>query len=328
MPRTIPIALQEHRASGLTTTCYLMKVKSVHAGVPVYGVTSLDRDVVYDDGSADGELTYHAAVGLQPASLLGTSNLAIDNSETPGLLPEFDVPISEADIQAGIYDFANFWLYEVNYESLSDGHDEIRSGTLGRFVLRDGLSFTTELRGLSQKLKQTVCARDSLTCRATLGSQPFGTGGGVIEEREYCGIDMTGYWVAGEVTAVGSEANYAFADSSMSEPVNALAPGMVRWLTGANTGWEQEIESNTETSISLLFRTPYPIQVGDTYERRVDCSKVFDDDIKGCKFHWGSEAPERFRGEPHIPIGDAIANATPGGTTSPVQGGVSDQAEA
>lgn len=332
MPREIPIALQEHRETGLTTTCYLMKIRPRFPGRSAYGVTSLDRDVIYDDGSADGELTYYSAIGTQPASLLSTGDLSIDNSETMGLLPEFDVPISEDDILAGVYDFANFWLYEVNFNDLSMGHDQIRSGTLGRMQVKDGLSFTHELRGLSQQLKQTVCARDSISCRARLGSQPFGTGGGAYEEREYCGIDLsTGYWEEGEVLAAGVEPHYGFTTvdplivPSGSDVPNYFNPGMVQWLTGRNTGTEQEIESNGESNIALLFRMPFPPEPGDTFRYRRDCNKQARDEEKGCPSHWGPDWIDHVRAEPDIPIGDAVANAVPGGTTSTPTGGVTEE---
>ena len=99
---------------------------------------------------------------------------------------------------------------------------------------------------------------------------------------------------------------------------------MVRWLTGQNTGKEQEIEGNTSTSISLAFRAPFPIEAGDTFEYRRDCNKFARDSAKGCPSHWGSEWVMHFRGEPDIPIGDAIANAVPGATTS---GGVNAPSE-
>lgn len=327
MGRAISIALQDHLDSGATTTCHLMRIDPVTPGFSSYGVTDLDRDVTYDDGVS--EITYKASIGMQASTMETGAGLSVDNAETTHLMPEFDVPISEADIAAGVYDFARYTVYKVNYEDLSQGHVIVPNGygTLGRITIRDdGLSFVEELRGLSQELKQTICARDSLSCRATFGSQPIGTGGGVLEEREYCGIDAEALWVAGEVTAVGLESNRTFTDSSMSDADDYFALGMVRWLTGANAGRSIEVESSTATGdIDLTFPAGFPIQVGDEYERRQGCNKQARHATRGCLYHWSTAWPMHFRGEPDIPIGDATANATPGATTSPGSGGQTNQ---
>lgn len=319
MGRQIPISIQESLESGASTLTLIMRIDPVDA--PSFGASLTNKTIEYDDGS--DALRYSAYVGMQPASILYSGNLSIDNSDYEGLLPEYDFPISEEDIQAGVYDDARFTLYLVDYDNLQPAtHVVIHYGTLGKMKTQDGLSFWEELRGLSQKLKQTVCARDSLTCRARLGSQPIGTGGGAYEEREYCGVDLSGYWESGEVASPGAEPNYSFTtvaplvEESGSSITDYYAPGMVRWTSGRNTGREQEVEGNTANTISLAFRTPFPILAGDTFEYRRDCNKFARDASKGCASHFGSEWVMRFRGEPDIPIGDAIASAVPGGTTN------------
>lgn len=327
MGRSIPITLLESLRSGASTTCLVMRIDPI--GAASFGASLTNKNIRYDDGT--GELLYSAYVGMQPASILYGPTLAVDNSQYQGLLPEYDFPISEEDIQAGVYDDARFTLYLIDYKDLTPGsHVVIHYGTLGKMQTQDGLSFWEELRGLSQQLMQTICARDSLTCRARLGSQPLGTGGGAYEEREYCGIDLSGYWESGTVAAPGAEPHYSFSttaplvEESGSAVTDYYAPGMVRWLSGRNTGSEQEIEANTSTTIALTFRAPFPIQSGDTFEYRRDCNKFARDPNKGCPSHWGAEWISHFRGEPDIPIGDAIANTVPGGTTT---GGVNAPAE-
>lgn len=125
-----------------------MRIDPVTPGYASYGITSLDRDVVYDDGS--GEMRYLAAVGMQPSTILQSNDLSVDNAEFPSLLPEYDIPIDEADINAGAYDYARFALYLVNYQDLGMGHVTLHAGTIGKVTIRqDGLSFVNELRGLS-----------------------------------------------------------------------------------------------------------------------------------------------------------------------------------
>jgi uncharacterized phage protein (TIGR02218 family) len=327
MGRNIPIQLQESLQRDSTTNTYLMRIDPVKSGYAPFGASLTNRDIQYDDGF--GPLMYYGYVGMQPSSILQTGDLSIDNAEFQGLLPEYEFPISEADIQAGVYDYARYRLYLVDYTNLAAGHVEISSGTLGQMRTQDGLSFWEELRGLSQELKQTICARDSLTCRATFGSQPKGTGGGVVEEREYCGIDLAPLWREGVVTAVGVEAGYSFTDTDLpfgsGGPENDVyALGVVRWLTGANAGREQEVEGNSTTVVNLAFVTDFPIQVGDQYEIREGCNKRARDEVHGCKRWWGTQWTQHFRGEPDIPVGDAVKNAVPGATVGPGNGGTTD----
>lgn len=326
MPRYIPIELQDHLDSGQTTVTYLLRVDPRTPGFASYGVTLLNRDVTYNDGG--GELTYLAAIGMQPSAVIGTADLAVDNAEIAHLLPEFDIPVSEADIRAGAYDYARFRLMLVNYEDLTQGHVTLHEGTIGQVTIRsDGLSYVNELRGLSAELRQSICEKDSLTCRATFGSQPAdGPINGPIE-RFPCGYPAETLLIEGEVDEVGFESTLTFRVTPGSEwGEDSFAPGIVKFLTGLNAGRTFEISSNTADGwIDLSHDTPFPIQVGDELVYRVDCTKVARDAEKGCLRHWGSEWVLHFRGEPDIPIGDAGAMETPGASSGPGQGGYTSE---
>lgn len=327
MPRYIPIALKEHLAGPTTTTCYLLRVDPVNPVYSSYGVTNLDRAVLYDDGVS--ELRYSAAIGMQPTTLQAGASLTVDNAEGMSLMPEFDVPISEADIRAGVYDFARFSLYLVNYESLDSGHVLLRSGSLGRITIdADGLSFVNELRGLAAELKQSVCEKDSLSCRATFGSQRADSPIPGPVERFPCGVDATALLIDGTVTSVSLENTLTFSVGGFTLDDDDLNPGMAFWLTGLNAGRSNEVDTNTAGgTITLAHETTWPIQVGDTLQYRVDCNKLARDAVKGCKaaIRWGDDWPLHFRGEPDIPIGDAGAMETPGASGGPGQGGYTSQ---
>lgn len=322
MPRYIPPSLAQHLRQRTTTTCYLLRIDPVTDGYPPYGVTSLDRDIPYDDGN--GLIVYSAAVGTDSTALQGSSNLAVDNAESVSLLPVFDVPVSEADIRAGVYDFAEFSLYLIDYENPTE-HIELRAGTLGRIRIDDyGMSSVNELRGISAELRQSVCEKDSLTCRATFGSQLEGSATPGPIERFPCGVDATALLVSGTVTSVGLENTLTFTVGSFTMDENELNPGMVFWTTGLNAGRSNEIDTNTSGGeITLAHETSWPIQIGDNLLYRVDCNKHARDEEKGCKspIRWGDEWNLHFRGEPDIPIGDAGAMETPGASSGGGQGG-------
>lgn len=313
MPRTIPATLLPSVQASSKTMCYLLRIVPRKAEYPAYGVTTLDQDVVYDDGA--GDLTYSASIGMVPSTLLYGSDLSVEEIEASSLLPEFDVPISEADIVAGVYDGAKAYVYLVNYMDLSQGHIELLRGTIGRVTITDkGLSIVQELRPLSQNLKQSVTEKWSLGCRATYGSQPGGP------DRYPCNKDLTADWDSGAVAIVGVESNQSFTTSGLT-PLYGGNPGKVLWTSGANTGRDNEVDqfdvAGGVITIGLTFPTDFPIQAGDTFDFRDDCPKT----PAACKArsNW-----QNYRGEPNIPVADQGQMQIPGasagvGTGAPVQ---------
>lgn len=310
--RTISAELQAHLDGGATTTTLLLRIDPVTPGYSSIGATLLDRDVVYDDG--DGEVIYKATIGMVPANIVSSASMEVGNTEIQHLLPETDLPISEADISAGVYDFASYTLMLVNYEDLSMGHVIMPSGhgQLGQMRQENGLSFWSELTALVKLLKQSIVEKDSLSCRAIFGSQPIGTVGAEQTQRFPCGKDTAGMWVAGTVSAVGLETNRAFTAGALGAAADVYVPGMLKWVTGANTGRSYEVESQTSSGvIGLTFETMFPIEVGDTFQIRPDCTK-WKDGNNGCKFHFGSTWVLHYRGEPLIPVADADQINAPG----------------
>lgn len=317
MSRYIPIALQDSLNSGASTLTDLMKITPVTAGYAPYGITLLNRDVVYLG------MTYSAAIGFQSSSIMASADLAVDNAEAESLLPEFDIPISEADIRAGVYDFANFVVYRVDYENLAAGHVTLAAGTLGRVTIdANGLSIVNELRGLTARLKQSVCTKDSITCRAIFGSQPIGSSTpGPQVLRDWCGFDATTLDISGTVTAVGVENQLVFTVSGLTLDEGQLRYGSATFTSGMNAGRTYEIEGNSDAGeINLVHETLFPVAIGDTLTYREGCNLQAREEDNGCKHWFGSDWVLHFRGEPDIPIGDAGAMETPGASSGPGTG--------
>ena len=300
--RVIPIALQQHLDSGATTTCLCVLITPVAAGYAPVGVTTLDRDLKLND------VIYHAAIGMDASARTAATDMSVDNSEGTALVPEFDVPVSEQDLIAGAYDYARWVSYLVNYEDPSQ-FVELARGELGQVRVLNGLSFTFELLGMTKRLKQTIVEKDSLRCRAIFGSQPLGSGAEVVQ-RFPCRFDASGLWLPGAVVTVGEESNISF-KSSMGQADGFFKPGLLLWLTGANTGRRYEVEDFTAAVVSLTFPTMFPVQPGDAFQIRPDCTK-WKEDANGCKAWWGGEWVLHYRGEPFIPVGDTGQVNAPG----------------
>jgi uncharacterized phage protein (TIGR02218 family) len=312
MTKVISLALATHKALTSTTLTDLLLIGPLDDGT-YRGLTLLDADLAYDDGN--GSVTYKARTGVEVSTLQSSADLGVDNAEANTLLALGAFPIegfTQAQIDSGALDTAPFVVYRVNYRDLTMGHEIIAGGTIGEVRQKVGGLVVLELRSLSQQLKQSVVELDSKSCRARFGSQPIGTGGGVVEERFPCGFDVSTLWVSGAVEAVGDEGDLEFADTSLGQGVDHFAPGVVEWLTGANAGQKTEVDSFSEGTFVLQFPTVNPIQLGDTFRARPDCTKQWFDGHNSCSTFWGSQKALHFRGEPHIPTGDSAQLNTPG----------------
>lgn len=292
--RNVPSALQSHLNQNATTTCRLLKFR-LKSGT-VFGITSLDRPVPYDDGSGDGEIVYSALQGFNPSAKRSDLGNTVDNAEVNALIAEDGSGIQLTNIDAGDLDDATWDVYLINFMDTSQGHVHLGAGDVGEVSQRNGMQWTAELLSLDVRLRQPIGGVWSKRCRAIFGSPADSPTG--------CGVDISGMWTAGAVSSVDAESNRTFTGNAVASPHSF--PGRVQFLSGDNAGREFATEEVTGFVISLAETTPYPIQVSDTYQIRPDCAKRFEEDCIGV---W-SNGPN-FKGEPHISTGDGVQNMTP-----------------
>lgn len=204
MPRTVPSALATHLA-GPQTICYLLKITP--KVVSPFGITSLDADVVYDDGN--GAMTYYAKSGYTPMDIDTHSDLSVDNTQQTGLVAQYSVGMTTDGVARGDYDGAAFIQYMVNYVDLTMGHTIINAGTIGQVKIVDGVAVMTELRSPIDVLKQnSMIEVTSITDRARLG-----------DERNKLPLR----WYATSVATVGAEADRTF--TLAVDPGTGTPPG-------------------------------------------------------------------------------------------------------
>jgi len=295
--RDVPALLLAHLQQPATTTCRLLKI-TLRDGTTSFGFTTLDQDVTYDDG--DGEMVYTATNGFDPSAFAADSTYAIGNAEGYALISDDVSPsISIEDIERGALDDAKWRCYLINFEDTSMGHVLLDAGDLGQVRTRFGMVWLPELLSHVVRLRQPIGRVDSRTCRAVFGSPAASQTG--------CGFDAESLWVEGTVSAVGAETDTMFTgDVTTTSPVDPF-PGRVEWLTGDNAGVVSWTDSFDAGAVGLGERTPFPIQVGDTYRIRPDCRKRYEED---CIAVWNNGI--NFKGEPLTPVGDASSGQTPG----------------
>lgn len=322
--KAIPIALQSHLNEDATTLCLITRVLTKD-GV-LYGFTDLNFDIEYDpslvdpEGTGDdwGSAIHRAENGFTPSTIQSSADMSVDNAELAGLVQ--GTGITEAQIRAGLFDYAKVRIYRINYMDVSLGHELVQTGTSGETKFSSN-GWRTEFRSLSQQMKQPISRLYSLTCRARFGSKAIGSndvdssGQVSFEEKFPCGKDFT--WFGGVVTSVGASPKRTFTDTALTNPDDFFSVGVVEWLSGNNAGGQMEVEtyvhdSNSSPTVNLALPMPYAIEIGDTFRIRKDCSKEWDDALNGCLFHYGTDRKNHFRGEPHIPVADSSQNMVPG----------------
>jgi uncharacterized phage protein (TIGR02218 family) len=300
MTRTVPPTLQAHLDGAATTTCRLLKFKTKSGAV--FGLTTLDIDLEYDDGTGDGPITYVATNGFDPSAIAADLGYSVGNSEGYTLISDQVPGVTAEMIRAGELDDATWVCYLVNFRSLGNSpgneHVILDAGDVGQIRVKNGVVWMPELLSYVMRLKQPIGGVWSRTCRAIFGSPPASPTG--------CGIDTTALWTSGTVQEVGLETDRTFTGDFVTTLPAVNYPARVQFLTGANAGREYATEEVDGLAVSLIETTAYPMAPGDTYRMRQDCGKRYDED---CIAIWANGP--NFKGEPHIPVGDAVQGQTP-----------------
>jgi hypothetical protein len=311
--KSITSAFLAHKSSPNSTVCALLLIAKPGGGY--IGLTSHGKRIRYNPSDFDPNLPdvlqdFYPATGVDLSNLQATNDLAVDNGEARTLTETSAYPgqgVTEAMIDNGDMDGAEFWHLLVNFKDLSPtmGHEVMGNGPTGEWRINFGGLVTFECRSWTDYLRQnSVCERDSLTCRV----KKFGSQAG--EERFPCYYDASGELGAEvTVTAVGTETVREFTAAALGAAADYYAPGNWLWTVGANAGRTLEIESQSAGGdIVLAFTTRHPIQVGDKGRPKRDCSRQWEGH-NSCETY---DNREWFRGEPKIPVADTINLTIPG----------------
>jgi len=272
---TLSPAYIAHLNGTTTELCTCWKITRRDA--VVLGFTDHPSDLVI------GGLTYQAALGYTASDVRASADLAVDNLNLQGFI---DSPsITEPDLMAGRWDFAEVEIFEVITSNLSAGVRRLRRGRIGEVSLGRTV-FEAELRGLAQAFTQQLCELTSPTCRAALGDTR-------------CKVALGPITVTGTVTSVTSRR--VWTDSTRAEAAGWFTFGKLTWTTGANVGYSMEVKTHAGGGVmTLALPMPYAIAIGDAYSLVPGCDKL----LATCIGKFANVL--NFRGEPHLPGQDAI----------------------
>lgn len=168
-------ALALHYVGGSTTLATCLRATLTNG--TIYGFTSIDIDLEIDG------VVYNASSGVTPSAMVSTNTLAVDNMEVQAFL-DSDL-ITEGDLNAGLWDYAEIHVFEVNYRDLAAGIRREARGHIGE-VSSGRNAFVAEFRGLTDAYSRMLGELYGPACRAQLGDSR-------------CKVNLTAYTITGAV---------------------------------------------------------------------------------------------------------------------------------
>jgi len=236
----------------------------------------------HDAALTFGGVIYDSIAGFTPTTVESKSNMSVDNLDLEG--QTFSTKITEEELLAGLYDYAEIEIFIVNYEDLSQGKLIVKRGRLGEVTINQQM-FQAEVRGLTQHLSQTIGEIFSPSCRAILGDSR-------------CKVAVASFTVSATVTEITN--NQTFKASVLSEAAFWFTGGEVVWTSGNNSGRRMEVKEFASTQVVLALLMGKSIQVGDGFNIVTGCDKT----RKTCQSKFSNII--NFRGEPDIPGVDKL----------------------
>ncbi len=191
--RNISAAFKAHLAQEVTTLCTCWLVTLTNG--TIIGFTDHTSNIDFED------TTYYSSTGYIPSSIDTSSQFNVDNMDIEAILRSPN--ISEPDLMAGLWDYADVEIFWVNWDDLTMGKMIVKSGTLGEVQINQS-TFVVEVRGLTQAYTNVIGEVTGPTCRVkALGDTR-------------CGVDLSSRTVTGVVDRV-DEQNRIIYDSSRVE---------------------------------------------------------------------------------------------------------------
>lgn len=283
-------ALAAHLAGGATTICACFRVERRDGAV--LGFTDHDRALAFDG------VTYEPESGLDASGAVAHAGLQVGGFDAAGAFASDR--ITEADLEAGLYDNARVETFLVNWADVA-ARALIRIGHIGE-VRREGQSFAAEVRSLSHALDQERGRTFRHTCDADLGDTR-------------CGVDLTDpAWRSTGTVIVAEGGRLLRVALSEDRAASFFDGGALVFSSGENDGRRIEVlrhDRRDGEHVLHLWQALAGIAVGDTFAATAGCDKRF----ATCRDRFANS--DNFRGFPHMPGNDfALSYARQGDRNS------------
>lgn len=271
--KAIDPALAAELALTTKTLCRLWRITP--NGRPTLYFTDHDRDVTYSGN------VYQSSKSFQASAVSNSIGKAGGNIDVTVLLDE--TSLEYADLQRGIYDNADAELTVISFTNPAAPELRIFAGLLDTVSLPTDKGAVLAFRGNLGKVDKQLTERYSPTCRADLGDAR-------------CTVDLAPFQKAFTVDAVVS--TQSFTASELTDADGTYDLGVLLWSTGDNAGIAIEVARSLVTGqVTMFFKPPFAIQVGDTGTITRGCDKT----VAACTAY---NNLINFRGEPYVPGDD------------------------
>ncbi len=162
--KTISTALATHFAGEVLTPADCVLITKIDGSV--LAMTSHDRDILFEGN------TYRAGATFDLTAIKSSSDFSVDNAEITIAID--GTYLTKSELLGDNLREAAFKVFTVNWQDLSQGALNLKSGTIGEITIVDDLYAKIQLRGLFQKLSRGILDVYSPTCRATFGDAKCG----------------------------------------------------------------------------------------------------------------------------------------------------------
>lgn len=276
--KTIPPLLLADLKADSTCLAFLWSITLANGRV-IRG-TEHDQDITIPqtgDSPADPYAgTYRAIANVTASDIASSADFSVDNLEVKGAFPDksdsplgytvLDVTVDE--IESGLCDQAPVVILICNWKAPSHGYFVPKAGKLGQITRTSDGNYTTEVRGLTQGLTQTIIRTFSATCNVV----KFGD--------TRCKYNVPAVTVTGHVIGTGSiqQSQFAVELAGDSPPSNrSFVGGILTFTSGANAGFLREVKVDPVTNSGVLQTWepfPEPIDPTDEFTLSPGCDRT------------------------------------------------------
>lgn len=288
MAKAASVALKAHLALEATTITRCWKI--VRTDGTEFNFTTHDAPLII------GGRTYRSTTGFTATAVANKSDMSVDNLDVQGVFDDDTITLS--DLRGGKFDYADVYIFVVNWADISQGILKMRRGKLGECVSSPQGWFKAELRGLTQLLQQRIGQLYGPSCRADL-----------FDSR--CGLNKDDYAQEGSVSSLNMDGTIQISEGGSSGPSVPSTPapggwyqyGTLLWTSGANDGTADEIKLyDGAGKLGFYIRPFYPMVGGDTFIIYPGCDKT----IPACRDKFANLL--RKRSEDYLPGNDQVFN--------------------
>lgn len=271
--KTFDPAYEAHLQQSLTTLARCWRVDR-RDGVSILG-TELSRDIVIASGDLAG--VYTASAGIRGSDVRATSDMSVTNMNVDGAFQTDPTirDISPDAIEARLFDNAPIEVFKVNWQAPDVEQDVQVRGYLGEMTYVAEGQYSTEVRGLTQRIQQNLGRLDSIDCDVMV----FGD--------STCKLNVAALELTGVVDSVTSRRRFNATIGSIpgGVPLYYFNTGAFRFTTGDNAGFTKQVKrgavDDAQGRLDFWESFPRTVSPGDAFVIRPGCLRRFED----CVFY-------------------------------------------